>query len=93
MYRKCDGIETMMNNEADEVIKDLSESLKKIYQNNLEKSMGGSEFSFDYLHLLYYIYHKIIPVCGGLYLNSPDWIKKAIINPINKEIINAFNMV
>ena len=75
MYWKCDDIEIMMSNEADEVIKDLSESLKKIYQNNLEKSMGGSEFSFDYLHLLYYIYHKIIPVCGGLYLNSPDWIK------------------
>ena len=42
----------MINDEADEVIKELFESLKNRYQNNLEL-MKGSEFVFDYVHLLY----------------------------------------
>ena len=49
-------------------------SLKKKYQNNLE-SMKGSEFVFNYIHLLYYKCHKINLNCGGLYIDSPDWIK------------------
>ena len=65
--------------------KELSDSLKNRYQNNLE-SMKGSEFVFDYVYLLYYKCHKINPNCGGSYIDSPDWIKnkKATKNPINK---------
>ena len=48
----------MMNDEADEVIKELLDSRKNRYQNNLE-SMKGSEFVFDYVHLLYYVIKKI----------------------------------
>ena len=40
-----------MNDQLDEVIKGLFESLKSIYQNKLEESMKGSEFVFDYAHL------------------------------------------
>ena len=40
-----------MNDKAYEVIEKLFESLKCIYQNNLEL-MKGSEFVFDYVHLL-----------------------------------------
>ena len=47
----------MFNDEADEVIKELFDSLKNGYQNNLE-SMKGSELVFDYVHLLYYKCHK-----------------------------------
>ena len=49
--------------------------------------MKDSEFVFDYVHLLYYKCHKINPNCGGLYIDSLDWIKKknATINPINKK--------
>ena len=36
----------MMNHEADEVIKELFDSLKNKHQSNLE-SMKGSEFVFD----------------------------------------------
>ena len=43
----------MINDEADEVIKELFESLKNRYQNDLE-SIKDSEFVFDYVHLLYY---------------------------------------
>ena len=42
----------MINDEADEVIKELFDSLKNGYQNNL-KSMKSSEFFFDYVQLLY----------------------------------------
>ena len=37
MYSKCDNIEIMINDEADEIIKELLESLQKIYQNKLKK--------------------------------------------------------
>ena len=57
-------MEAMISGEADEVIKNLFDSLKNRYQNNLE-SMKGSEFVFDYVQLLYYIYHKINPNRDG----------------------------
>ena len=55
--------------------------------------MRGSDFIFDYVHLLYYKCQKTNPNCGGLYIDFPYWIKnkKVIINSINKMIINAFN--
>ena len=55
--------------------------------------MKDGEFVFDYVHLLYYICHKINPNCGGSCIDSPGWIKsqKATINPINKKIKNVFN--
>ena len=74
MNSKSDNIETMVNDEANEVIKKLSDSLKNRYQNNLE-SMIHSEFFFDYVHLLYCKCHKINPNHDGSYTDSPDWIK------------------
>ena len=76
----------MISDKVDEVIKELFDSLKNRYQNNLE-SMKGSEFAFNYAHLMCYKCHKINPNRGGSYIDSPDWIKneKATINPINKK--------
>ena len=76
----------MINDEADEVMKELSGSLKPRYLNNLE-SMQGSEFVFDYVSLLYYKCQKINPNCGGSYIESPDSIKSknAMINPNYKK--------
>ena len=54
----------MINDELDEVIKELFDSLKNRYQNNLE-SMKGSLFVFDYVKLLFYKCHKINPDHGG----------------------------
>ena len=47
--------------------------------------MGGSEFVFDYVHLLYYKCNKTNPNRAGLYIDSPDWMinKKPTINLIN----------
>ena len=91
MHSKSDNMEIKINDEADELIKELFHSLKNRYKNNLE-SINGSEFVFDYVHLLYYKCHKINPNRGGSYINSPDWIKnkKATINPINKKDNKCF---
>ena len=37
--------------------------------------MKGIEFTFDYVHLLYYKCYKIFLNHGGSSIDSPDWIK------------------
>ena len=85
MYSKSDQIEIMINDKADEIIKELFKSLKNGYENILE-SMKVSEFLFSYVHLLHYKSHNINQDRGRSYIDSPDWIKnkKITINPINK---------
>ena len=61
----------MINDESDEVIKALFDSLKNRYQNDLE-SIKGSKFVFDYVQLLYYKCHKTNPNHGGSYIDSHD---------------------
>ena len=89
MHSKNDNIE--INNEADKVIKGLSDSLKNRYQNSLEL-MTGSEFVFDYVQLWYFTCHKINLNRGGSNIDSPYWIKskKATINPINEKYNKCF---
>ena len=86
MHSKRDNIEIMMNYKADEIIEELFDSLKNIYQNNLQ-SMKGSEFVLNYVKLFYYKCHKIYPHCCGSYIDSPDWIenKTATILSIKKK--------
>ena len=50
MHSKNGNIEIMINDKADEVMKELFDSLKNRYQNNLE-SMKGNDFVFDYVQL------------------------------------------
>ena len=91
MYSKSDKTEIMNNDETDEFMKELFDSLKNRYQNNLE-SMKGSEFVFDYDHLLYYKCNKINQNRRETCKDSPDWIKnkKATINPLNKKDNKCF---
>ena len=91
MDSKNDNIEIMINDEADQVIKELFNSLKNRYQNNLE-SIKGSEFVFDYVYLLYYKCHKINPNRCGSYEYSADWIKNKNSNksPIYKNDNKCF---
>ena len=58
MHSKRDNIEIMISDEEDEAIKELFDSLKNRYQNNLE-SLRGSDFVLDYVKILYYKCHKI----------------------------------
>ena len=78
MHLKSDNREIITNDEANEVIKELFDSQKNRHQNNLE-SIKGSEFVFVYVHKC----HKINSNHGGSYIDSPNWIIKATINPIN----------
>ena len=71
MYSKSDNIEIMINDEAEKVIKKSFESIKKRNKNNLEL-MKGSEFTFNYVHFLYYKCHEINPNRGGSYINFAD---------------------
>ena len=64
MHLKSNKIEIMINDKADEVIKNFFDSLKNRYQNNLE-SMNVSEFVFTYVYLSYYKCHKINPNRDG----------------------------
>ena len=91
MHSKSDNIEIMINDGADEAVKQLFDSLKNRYQNYLE-SIKDSEFVFNYVHLLYYKCHKINTNCGESYIDSPDWIKNKIatINSINKKDSKCF---
>ena len=61
----------LISDESDEVIKELFDSLKIRYQNDLE-SMKASDFVFDYVYLIYYNCHRINPNVGGSYIDSPD---------------------
>ena len=59
MHSKSDSIEIMVNDKADGVTEELFQSLLSKYQVCLETSMkGGSDFIFDFVHLLYYKCHK-----------------------------------
>ena len=69
---KSDNVKNI-NDEVDEVMKEIFDSIKNKYQNNLE-SIKGSEFVFDYVHLLYYKCHKLNLNAGGSYIDSPYWI-------------------
>ena len=81
---KSDNIEIVINDEVNEVIKGIFDSLKNSFQNNLEL-IKGSEFIFDYVHLLHYKCHKINPNRNGLDISSPDWIEKTTINITKKK--------
>ena len=53
-HSKSDNIEIMINDKANEVIKELFKLIKNRYQNNLEELMKGNDFVSDCIHLLYY---------------------------------------
>ena len=83
MHSKRGNIKIMINDDADEVIKEIFDSLKNKHQNNLEP-MKGSKFVFAYTHLLYYKCLKINLKRCLSYIGSPNWIKnkKAATNSI-----------
>lgn len=50
MHSKSFNIETMSDNETDEIINELFGSLLSGYQISLEQLMNNSEFVFDYVN-------------------------------------------
>ena len=57
------------------------------YQNNLETSTRGINFTFDSVQLLYYKCHRVNCRHCASYIDSPGWIKKkkATINLKSKD--------
>ena len=53
MHSKSDNIEIMTNDKANEVIKELFESLLSRYQIGLETTMESSDFILDCVNLLH----------------------------------------
>ena len=52
MYSKNHNIEMMINDRAEEVIEEIFQSLRSIYQVGFETSMRGSDFIFDCVHII-----------------------------------------
>ena len=65
MHTKSDKKEIMIGSHTNEVIKELFKSFLQRYQEGLQEKMGGSEFEFDGIHLLYYDFNKISLNRGG----------------------------
>ena len=63
MHSKSDNMEIIINEKVDEVVEELFKSLCNRYQNNLEKSMKGSEFVFHYVDLLYCCIIVFVVLC------------------------------
>ena len=73
--------------ETNDIINELFKSFFRRNQENLVTKMKGSEFIFESADLLYYNLHKISLNRGGLYIDSPVWLKnkRVTINPKNKD--------
>ena len=54
MHSKSDNIEIMINDKGDETIEKHFDPFLHRYQVELETSMRGSDFMFNFVHLLYY---------------------------------------
>ena len=87
MLTKSNNVEIMIGSEKNEIIKELFKSLLQRYQEGLEESMKGSDFTFDSVDALYYDLNKISLSRGGSYIDSPEWLKnkKTTINPKNND--------
>ena len=92
MCSKSDNIEIMVGVDNNEIIKNLFNSTLQRYQKSLQEPMRGSDFVFDYVALLNYIFHKIDMKRSGSYIEAPKWIKnkKATINTQNKDDDKCF---
>ena len=65
LHSKSDNVEIMMCADTNEIIEKLFDSILQRYQKGVEESMKGSDFVFDYVESLNYIFHKIdLKRCG-----------------------------
>ena len=87
MHSKSDNVEILMGTDNDKIIKVRYDSLLQRYQKGLQESMRGSDFVFDYVESLNYIFHKIDLKRCGSYIETLIWIKnkKVTINFKNKD--------
>ena len=65
----------MMGGNTNEIIRNLFNSILRRYQGGLHELMRGSEFVFDYVESLNYIFHKVDLKRSGPYTETPEWLK------------------
>ena len=75
MCNKSDNFEIMMRGNTNKIIRNLFNSILRRYQGGLHESMRGSEFVFDYVESLNYIFHKVDLKRSGSYIETPEWLK------------------
>ena len=75
MYSKSVIFEIMMGGNTNEIIRNLFNSSLRRYQGGLHESMRGSEFVFDYVESLSYIFYKVDLKRSGSYVETPEWLK------------------
>ena len=87
MHTKSINEEFINGSDTDEIIKELFKSFLQRYQENLQEKMKGSDFAFDGVNYLYYNFNKISISRGGLYIDSPKWLKdkKSTVNQKNND--------
>ena len=87
MHTKSDNTEIRIDDDTNDVIKELFKTFLQRYQESLQEKMRGSEFEFDSVNLLYYDFNKINLNRGGSYIEPAKWIKnkKSTINPKNND--------
>ena len=87
MYTRNDNVEIMFDDDNDDIIEQLFESLLQKNEENLQNKMRGSDFEFDGVKLLYYDFNKTSINRGESYIDSPKWLKdkKSTINPKNND--------
>ena len=87
MYTRSDNEEFMSGDDTNEIIKLLFESFLQRFEENLQNKMRGSEFEFDGIKFFYYSFNKTSIYRGGIYIDSPKWLKdkKSTINPKNND--------
>ena len=87
MHTKSDNTEIRIDDDTNDVIKELFKSFLQKYQEGLQEKMRGSELELDGIHLLYYDFNKISLNRGGSYIEPAKWIndKKSTINPKNND--------
>ena len=74
---KSHNAEIMMGIDTNEIIEKLFDYMLERYQKGLEESMEGSDFMFDYVESLNYIFHKIFSYFSdlkrsGSYIEAPE---------------------
>ena len=89
MHCISDNIEIMMGFDTNEIILKKFNSLFQRYQKGLEVSMKGSDFVFDYVESLNYIFHIIDLKRSGSHIENDDdrCFQYSIINALNYDDI------
>ena len=82
MHSTSNKIKFTPYSDVNEVIDELYESPRSIYQGYLETSMRGSYFIFDWVQLMYCKYHEVNFRSGGSNTDSSD---------IHPHVFNSFH--